>query len=172
MDDHNIRTGQMWSAIEKTIDFTDKQVIDLGCGHGDLIWRVYEAGALYVLGVDRDYRIVEEANERCEHHEVPQTVILANIERVFRYRYNFDVTFCLSVLPYLSMKYPEAIGCIHRLAPVGFFEIQYIGDGPGKELRDDRDAIELLKREYNKVEKIGHTICKKERLSRSIWRCQ
>ena len=41
----------------RLILYSGKTVFDIGCGRGDLLWRYYEAGALQVLGVDRNRKV-------------------------------------------------------------------------------------------------------------------
>jgi SAM-dependent methyltransferase len=176
MDDHNTRAKAIWDTIKVSTSFQEKQVVDLGCGHGDFVWRAYQEGAIYVLGIDHDSEALQDAIARSEAHGTPITFGHARIEdflvektsNSFTY---YDIALCFSVLPYLSIQYDVAVKLISNLSPISFYEIQYIGDGPGKELRDDRDAQELFRQHYDQVDKIGWTQAKPNH-TRTIWRCQ
>ncbi len=46
--------------IHRLIDFTDKRVVDIGCGDGRMTWR-YAQRAASVLGIDPDPELIASA---------------------------------------------------------------------------------------------------------------
>ena len=54
--DTNTRAESMWRIISQRVDFRQKSVVDLGCGHGEMLWRCYLAGAEEVRGIEREWK--------------------------------------------------------------------------------------------------------------------
>ena len=49
-------------ALEQTVDFNDRRVLEVGCGDGRLTWR-YAARTRSVLGVDPSEEAIRDARE-------------------------------------------------------------------------------------------------------------
>jgi ubiquinone/menaquinone biosynthesis C-methylase UbiE len=52
--------GAELRALAKVVDFTDRRVLEIGCGNGRLTWR-YAGQASKVLGIDTDAEAIAEA---------------------------------------------------------------------------------------------------------------
>ena len=175
---HNTRSPDMWNIIEKCVDFTDKAVVDIGCGYGDFVWRAWLAGASVVMGIDKDEVIVKKARERLAEagFHPPRALItfhISDLEEWPNIGYIFgDIAFCFSVLPYCE-DFHSALRIIYNCFEIALIECQYFEDGPGKEItKNDADMLALLKwAGWEKVDWIGATKVKEDRFTRSIWRC-
>lgn len=55
------RYPEFWARVGGVPDFTDKRVIDFGCGRGGMVQRVMEAGASSALGIELDADYLEFA---------------------------------------------------------------------------------------------------------------
>lgn len=170
--DHNKRSAALWALIEPEFDWRGKRVVDLGCGHGDMLWRIKQAGAKRVTGVENGRVAIAAAWKTIKHMQVDVRLASVNLDRwlLSKRKGRYDAVLCLSVLPYLWVNYHEALKGIRECAPVLFFEVQCIGDGPGKEVNNDDDIRALLMQYYNNVDILGHTMAKGE-YPRAVWHC-
>lgn len=58
-----------WHILQKMLpDFTDKRVLDLGCGFGWHCIYAIEHDAKYVTGIDISGKMLEEAQKEILHH--------------------------------------------------------------------------------------------------------
>lgn len=175
MEDHNERAELIWSIIEDCATWKRALCVDIGCGHGDFVWRMKKAGATYVLGVDNDPKALIDARNRRDFHESKVTLLGSFIQDWMpNHKSNwFNVGLCLSVLPYLHWSHKDALKQIRRIVKgVMFFEVQYFGDGPGREeVKNDDDMRKLLNHSWDKVEWLGATEAKANHM-RSVWRCE
>lgn len=165
MQVHNIRSPQQWEIISGHVNFEGMNVIDLGCGYGDLLRFIRDKGeASYVLGVDQE--IAPEG--------LP--VVLEGLEsytaREPTIRWN--VALCSSVLPYLpDATASRVLSWMYKNADIALVECQYDGDGPGPAfLRSDKDMKTHLREfGWTSVEAIGKTLVEGRDKHRTIWMC-
>ena len=61
---HAERFPEFWQRFGGVPDFTDKRVIDFGCGRGGMVQRVMEAGASSALGIELDADYLAFANRK------------------------------------------------------------------------------------------------------------
>lgn len=171
----NTRSPKMWQYISSHIDFTDKTVIDLGCGYGDLALFASAAGAASVLAVDSDPVIAKklERRVRAAGFRSTVTVIAADIEEFLPVALKrWDVAIMTSVLPYLK-NMNKAMYHMSYIAEVSIIEAQYAGDGPGLEyIENDGDMKKYLEHFWDRVEKVGETKLDIRPATRSIWVCR
>lgn len=174
-EDHNSRAELMFRAIEKSVDFMGKTVIDLGCGFGDMLPRVWKAGADEVIGVDQNKEtlmVIADKLIKAGFRRGQSNIILLN---EFLEEYELppaDIAMCFSVLPYLT----EPGLFVEKLAlyPLCLIECQYWGDGPGPAyIKNDLDMADfLLENGFAKATNIGGTKVRPRNTYRTIWRCQ
>jgi SAM-dependent methyltransferase len=158
----NVRSPEQWAAIRRVYDFDGKDVLDIGCGRGDLMLYAQNAGA-YVIGVDNNRETVAKTIER------GVSVILSDLELYLKSTVTYyDVAFCFSVLPYVNMD--RTLFGLWNIADVTFIECQLEGDGPGK-LTEQALRNKLLVF-WNKVTKIGFTVVEGRNTIRPIWMCE
>lgn len=175
--DKNTRAAEMWRIINAHVDFKDKKVLDAGCGQGDFLWRMYEAGASYVIGVDADPGTVAAVRERLKDHgygDAPIRVEVFDLEEWTRTSWRFqDVVLSLSVLPYMKDMH-QTLRNLYVCSEVVIIELQYWGDGKGLPIvKDDDDMRELLKwAGWSRIESIGATLVQGRGKMRTIWRCE
>ena len=175
--DKNTRAAEIWRIVNTYVDFKDKKVLDAGCGQGDFLWRIWEAGASQVLGIDADPQIVIAVRRRLNEYgygDAPIRVAVFDLEEWTRTSWYFqDVVLSLSVLPYMKDIH-QALRNLHTCGEVAVIELQYWGDGKGPSIvRDDNDMRELLKwAGWSQVEAIGATLVHDRGKRRTIWRCK
>lgn len=125
----NSRAQKQFEILTKKVDFLNKTVIDLGCGHGDILFMSSISGASSCVGVDYNQSIVNQnklkntGNVSFVHQSIEE-FIAKNASAYF------DVSVCFSVLAYLSS--PESVvNWMKSHSKIAFIESQYNGDGPG-----------------------------------------
>ena len=179
MSAENKRAEEMWSYISSSVDFEDKQVLDLGCGSGDFLTRALHSGASYVLGVERDYVVSSWADARLQSdgwsldkYAIGVDDIDSIVMKDDKGYKGFDIIMCFSVLPYLDSP-GNAMFWIKNNCDIALIECQYHGDGPGPEfIKNDSDMkSRILGIGWGKAEKIGWTDVKIRPAKRSIWKC-
>jgi len=57
------KSWQTWDNIKDLIDWKDKSVIDLGCFHGYFSFKAEQAGAIGIIGLEKNDIILETANK-------------------------------------------------------------------------------------------------------------
>ena len=174
MNDHNTRAAEIWEILKPNVDFSRKTVFDIGCGHGDLLWRYYNAGAKRVLGIDCNGKIAMEARERARDH-TPRgaaiTVLIADIEDWLNWDI-YDIIVSLSVLPYIK----DPISLLEKMythsRDATIIECQYTGDGPGYYgVHNDMDMQAVLESIWEEAVAIGKTKVEIRDKYRTIWKC-
>lgn len=175
MNDHNQRAEKLWETIEGQAEWEGARVVDLGCGHGDMLWRACKAGAGMVLGIDQDIDALHGCLNRKRHYGVEFGILGFRLEYWLRNDLDmkqFDIAICFSVLPYLNMDYQETLRAVSKITSTLFLEVQYWGDGPAKPtFIDDGDARTMLNRFFPEVEAIGGTVVKHGAHTRTVWKC-
>lgn len=68
--DGNHETTESIMRFMSQTDFTDKEVIDIGCGSGILTVYAAELGAKHITSLDIDSRAVENTKQNCERNGV------------------------------------------------------------------------------------------------------
>jgi SAM-dependent methyltransferase len=159
----NIRSPEQWSILCQVYDFDGKEVLDVGCGHGDLLVLAKQAGA-YVIGVDNNKDIVPETRGR----NLP--VMFQDLEYYLAATISqYDAAFCFSVLPYV--KNPDRVlRGLHYVAETVFVEWQMRGDGPGT--LTEEQIFAKLSEHWGSVKKIGFTVVEYRGTKRPIWMCR
>jgi len=157
----NIRSPEQWGIISAEVDFAGKTVLDLGCGHGDLLMFARNAGA-NVLGVDN------KPTPTTKIREIP-VLPMSIQDYLLRRPSHFDVVFCFSVLPYIRDVGTILDGMRH-IADIALIECQLVGDGPGT--MTEAELWELLGKRWESVRKIGHTVVEGRNTERPIWLCE
>jgi len=176
MDYYNPRLEYAWNIISRHINFKDKTVLDVGCGHGDIIRACHSVGAI-VYGLDKELQedikqiaigkenfhlVRDDINEWCE--------TWLSFKR--KSSIGVDVLICMSVLPYLDRPF-KALEYFKQIAPILILEVQYFGDGPGLlRMCNDSQMEEILLNHWSNVSKIGATLVEGRHKYRSIWLCK
>jgi SAM-dependent methyltransferase len=173
---HNTRADSIWTHISKAVDFTDKTVLDMGCGRGDIAMRAWCAGAERVFGIDKNKIEISDAKirsgrlmiARAHIHFLPKDID----EIDDKWPGHHDIVICTSVLPYLDDP-DKALRYMCDYSDAAIIECQYKGDGPGFEnIKNDKDMRDWLdKFDWKEIDKIGSTKLESRDASRSIWKC-
>jgi len=164
---HNERFPQQWEIITNAgIDVEGKDVLDLGCGYGDMVKAMHDAGA-NVVGVESDQEVFNIARRG-----TVGIVVQATIESFITTfdDHSWDVIVCFSVLPYILDQEYLLFWIASHIFDCALLEIQLEGDGPG-EYVDENDIRETLERHFIKVEAIGSTLVPYRNMRRTIWKC-
>jgi len=178
MNYHNIRFPKMWDIISSKIDFTDKIVIDAGCGYGDFAYTVAQQ-AQKVYAFEKDIDICGITTAKYGHQKNLIFVCQEDIDQWSSEWYPLKNTHsvihyltCFSVLPYLKNP-TETLRLFREMARVILLEVQYKDDGPGFEhIKSDIDMYEWLKMcGYSKADAIGKTLIDGRDKWHTIWEC-
>jgi len=168
---YNERFPEQWKAIQGAIDLSNKSVLDLGCGYGDMVMAVHEIGG-WVTGVDNNSDMVNIARNRLVGRGIPEQFIveadITNLGPAWD-KADWDVIVCFSVLPYIE-DYSSLLLWIARHSKKALLEIQAKGDGPGIS-RGDGETRDVLSAYFNNVRPIGRTLVTYRNIYRTIWLC-
>lgn len=172
--DINTRAVAMWDIISKSdIDFTNKSVVDFGCGHGEMLWRIGQAGAEYALGIDRIFSFnLMDVVSACENvHYTDVHHIKAHYDSDLNMKREFDIAICFSVLPYLHHE--SMLKWMSPRFETCLIEAQYLPEPYNVDVFNDSEMENLLKScgfSDNRV--IGKTYVDIRDVWRSIWICK
>jgi SAM-dependent methyltransferase len=180
---YNKRAGHMWDIISQHVDFKGKRVVDLGCGYGDLSFRMAAAGA-YVFACDKKEICDEVWKRKPDLDKGHMTIFPCDVEvdffREILPAFNVPgVIVCCSVLPYLRNP-GDLVDKMAHSAPVSIIECQYNGDGPGLIHIDNDGEMEwwLMQQSigtsngWSAVTPIGKTFVEGRDKWRTIWKCE
>ena len=170
---HNMRAGKMWDIISAHVDFKGKRVVDLGCGHGDLIIRIATV-AKSLMGFDENSLAIHDCMTKANLAKLENIAFVNHdISSVRLIKDASDVFVCCSVLPYLPLA-SQFINNMARNAPLSIIECQYAGDGPGfPDIENDDDMKTwLLSAGWSTVTPIGKTHVEGRDKWRTIWKCE
>lgn len=177
MSDMNSRAARIWEIYGESVDWKDAVVADLGCGGGDMIYRLALAGARKIYAVDKDRSLLAKARERVISHGI--AIEHSNIEFIqhdLNNLYMFhglrgDVALSFSVLPYLNDMRASLKLWSERFDTL-FIECQYDGDGPGPSIiKTDVDMRAFLDDCDWSAEILGSNTVKQGAHERTIWKC-
>jgi SAM-dependent methyltransferase len=161
------------------MDLSHAEVVDYGCGYGDLCILTSRAGARRVAAVDIDPYCIGILEEKMAK-EILYLVIEPIQTNIIKFALNmvdwgaYDYGYCFSVLPYLIARdRKEFLRNAVMQCDTLFLECQYAGDGPGFDfVHKDADMDAWLTEQGILNKKIGQTKVKEGLFSRSIWMCQ
>lgn len=170
----NARSPEMWEMMQ-VIDWRGKDVLDIGCGAGDMLLYVAQAGATTVIGIDKSKEVIDGIALRTVGRFPQIHLICRDIEGYFgELMPTFDVILCLSVIPYLSRGIYDVLGWIANHSQQSIIECQYFGDGPGPVFIEDDDDMQHVFRasSIEKATKLGFTVVEGRDKERSLWLCE
>lgn len=141
-DDVNTRAEAMWDIVKRSVDFRGKSVIDLGCGHGEMLWRAYIAGAINVTGTDKNWENMPEHLSIFYPEEFH--IVKGDLNKITNGSYPWydvdDIAICFSVLPYLDNPFGFA-SWMAKTFQECLIEVQYYPEpyNIGDNIRSDED---------------------------------
>jgi len=162
----NKRFKNQWQSISWNVSFKNKSVLDLGCGYGDMLLAVVEAGASKVTGVDNNEDVLRITKERIEGSKIK--LMHSNIDKIV-VPHPYDIIVCFSVLPYLDDQ-NKTLDWISDHCDTSLIEVQYEGDGPGT-IKNDDEMKNLLEQYFKQIKSIGKTLVDYRQKYRTIWMC-
>lgn len=168
---HNRRFPSQWEIIKNNVDFTNKKVIDLGCGYGDILYKCYQKNA-DCIGIEYDKNVFNHLTDRMLN--LPILLKKFNLDDIHNKLSTtlFDVGICFSVLPYIDNP-DDVLEWMQLHCDVSLIECQYDKDGPGiSSIKNDNDMECWLLKFWESVKKIGETKVNGRNISRSIWKCK
>lgn len=174
-EDTNTRAMQLWHIISQHVDFRKRYVADLGCGHGEMLWRCLIAGAEHVCGFDKEMKpnAVQQAAIYSQIMMVDTDLSEAiNHGMPYWLRENtWGVALCLSVLPYLD-NHTLALKWMARHFPVTVLEVQYEPEPYNIGIANDEQMFTLLRQSgFKNVHQIGRTYIRSRNAHRTVWKC-
>lgn len=182
--DVNTRAEAMWRIISREVDFRNKRVIDFGCGTGDFLWRAYVAGAEHIYGIDKKGLTIHikeimastyiNNEDQFEDGNGAITYVHADIlklpQKTFK-RYNADIAFCFSVLPYLG-DISATLEWLFENFALCLIEAQYEPEPYNIGVASDTEMASLLTNNgFNHVKPLGFTYVEIRDAKRTIWLC-
>lgn len=77
--------------LRELVDITDKRVLEIGCGAGQLLWQYTDAPSL-LIGIDSEFSAISSApNQRPQHTTTSPTFACAKGETLPFRDHSFDV---------------------------------------------------------------------------------
>jgi SAM-dependent methyltransferase len=95
-----------------------RQVLEIGCGRGEIACQIEEATGMQVLGIDRSPAFVEEARSKASQPNVRFEVMDFTRPEDLQGR-TFDYAVGNGILHHLYYNLPESLGAIRDLLAVG-----------------------------------------------------
>ena len=94
------RSDWKWSRVEQYLNFSNKLVLDIGCGNGYYALRMQGAGAQLVLGIDPSWHYVFQFHTLQKYTSLPQRafVLPFTFEEFPETKNSFDCIFSMGVL--------------------------------------------------------------------------
>ncbi|MED1439811.1 methyltransferase domain-containing protein [Aeribacillus composti] len=116
-----------------------ERILDLGCGTGDLAWKLYELG-VDVVGIDKSENMINQAKAKYPglSFEVKDVLNLG-------YRNEFDAVFSNAVLHWIKPPKQALINIYQALKENGRFVAEFGGKGNVKTITD------AIRNELNKL---------------------
>jgi len=154
-------TDKKWELMKlKKEEIKGRSVIDLGCNSGWIASEFKKAGAKEVLGIDRNWRYLEDAKE------LGIDIKLMDLEDIKDIKKKYDITNCLATLHYIWNKQKFIKEIADMTNEMFILEVPVFQEkGLKQELRYDKFfvptedlVIHWLKKYFNKVEVIGESI--------------
>jgi tRNA (mo5U34)-methyltransferase len=117
------RSDWKWDRLQNSIELRDRDVLDIGCGNGYYGWRMLNAGARRVVGLDPFllYVMQHEAIRRYAPSDAAHYVLPVGDDCLAFCQNAFDVTFSMGVL-------------YHRSSPVAHLQTIYSSLKPGGQI--------------------------------------
>ena len=173
----------MWQIICPWVDFSKKYVLDLGCGHGDILRKIrlddrQDTSRTGLWGIDIEYP--------GEWHSGHSTYVSQDINKWVESNKSFpdtndweraDIAMCFSVLSYLN-DIPATLKWMANNFELSLIEAQYIPEIPNIGVSSDVDMKKLLlDNNFSDVLPLGMTIVENSldadvQIRRTIWMCK
>lgn len=117
------RSDLKWERLQSHIELRDRSVLDVGSGNGYYGWRMLEAGARRIIGLDPFllYVMQHESIKRCAGGDAPNYVLPVGDNCLPPRLRAFDVTFSMGVL-------------YHRTSPIDHLQSLAAALKPGGQL--------------------------------------
>lgn len=163
----NLRLAAQWGIVSKHVDFADKDVLDIGCGHADMLRAVSEAHASNIVGIDSNEDVLKNAVDA--HLNGNIKLMQGDMNRALPPT-KVDVIICFSVLPYLKDQ-DKVLDWLSKSSEISLIEVQYANDGPGI-IKDDVEAKNIFSNYWDNVTPLGKTLVDYRKLYRTIWLCE
>ncbi len=133
------RSDWKWQRLQTQLDFTGKRILDVGSGNGYYGYRMLDAGAEWVLGIDPTLLFVMQAKlmQRCAGHPA-NWVLPMTLEQLPETLTGFDMVLSLGVLYHRKDPVEHIQRLLHHLKPGGELVLETFVIPPGM-----GDAIEV-----------------------------
>jgi len=95
------RTEDTWQIIQENVDFRGKTVLDVGCYHGYCCFMAEDAGAISVIGLEKQERILV-FTKRIRDMWHYQTKLLQEDIDNYVLTNRFDIVLCLNMIQYVQ----------------------------------------------------------------------
>ena len=120
------RSCLKWDRLAPHVEFRDRRVLDVGCGNGYYGWRMIQAGASLVLGLDpfllflMQFEVVRRyADPSVDHYVLPLT------DEAIPEKLNaFDLTLSMGVLYHRTSPIDHLQSMWHSLRPGGILVLE------------------------------------------------
>jgi 2-polyprenyl-3-methyl-5-hydroxy-6-metoxy-1,4-benzoquinol methylase len=95
------RTEDTWQIIQKNVDFRGKTVLDVGCYHGYCCFMAEDAGAISVIGLEKQERILAFTKRLCDMWHYQTRLLHEDID-AYALADRFDIVLCLNMIQYVQ----------------------------------------------------------------------
>jgi hypothetical protein len=174
--DINTRAEAMWRIISQQVNFKKKSVIDLGCGHGEMLWRAYVAGAETVWGVDGKKGLLKRLGrvytDYTKKHIQASPLDLNNHDDLYLISHqDINIAMCFSVLPYLD-DIPATLQWMADNFELCLIEAQYEPEPYNIGVKNDEEMFSFLRDNgFEIAVNLGKTYVEIRDTHRTIWAC-
>ena len=113
------RSDLKWERVRSHIDLHGRSVLDVGCGNGYYGWRMLEAGASSVTGIDSTLLFVLQHALFSQYMDNQQAILPLRLEEFSAQRL-YDVVFSMGVLYHQRITRPtlmQSASCFHPTGP-------------------------------------------------------
>jgi 2-polyprenyl-3-methyl-5-hydroxy-6-metoxy-1,4-benzoquinol methylase/adenylate kinase len=116
------KSEKSWEKIKDLIDFKNKTVLDIGCFHGFFSFKIEEAGAKRIVGIEKNKYAVSTTRQLSWLKNSKVLFLNKEIE-TFKSKNNYDIVLVLNMLHYVK-NLEKTLNNIFNLGKLIIFEIQ------------------------------------------------
>ena len=144
------RSDWKWNRIARAVDLKQKSVLDVGCGNGYYGWRMLEAGASIVMGLDPILRFLMQFEVFDRYETGPRrNFVLPMVDTDLPEKLNaFDVVFSAGVLYHRTSPIDHLRSLAGALVPGGKLVLETLV------IQDDQPSVLVPEDRYGQMRNV------------------